>query len=171
MKVRRGESRARLEGDRAPSSLGFLLSQMGIYASQKFAERIGALDIHPGQFRLLNVVDAAEGESQQAIAEAIEVPASRMVALVDELEERGLVERRTHATDRRVHSLHLTSKGRELLERGRELAHEHEAELTRGMTSGDRAKLMELLKKLASKQGIGSSVHPGLSGGHATPKS
>jgi DNA-binding MarR family transcriptional regulator len=162
--VNGGDSGPPLEGDRAPSSLGFLLSQMGIYASQKFAERIGALDLHPGQFRVLNVVDAAEGESQHAIAAATEVPASRMVALVDELEGRGLVERRPHATDRRVRSLYLTSKGRNLLERGREIASEHEAALTKGMTAGDRAKLVELLRKLASEQGIGSSVHPGLSG-------
>ncbi len=156
-----------LKGDKAPSSLAFLLSQIGIYASRKFAERIGALGIHPGLFRVLNVVDAAEGESQQAIGEAIQVPASRMVALVDELEGLGLVERRPHPSDRRIRSLHLTAKGSKLLERGRKIAAEHEAELTKGMAAADRARLVELLRKLADGQGIGPGVHPGLSDPHA----
>ena len=77
-----------------PRHLGFLLSQVGIYASQRFAEAIGEAGIHPPLFRVLNVVDAAEGESQQAIGDAIQAPPSRMVAIVDELEERGLIERR-----------------------------------------------------------------------------
>ncbi len=56
----------------------------------------------------MNVVDAAAGQSQQAIAEAIGAPPSRMVAIVDELEQRGLIERRPHPSDRRVHALYLT---------------------------------------------------------------
>ena len=83
-----------LPADKAGSSIGFLLSQVGIYAAKRFAERISAIELHPPEFRVMNVVDAAEGLSQQAIGEAIQAPASRMVAIVDELEGRGLVERR-----------------------------------------------------------------------------
>src|SRR5689334_18038180 len=75
-----------LVGDKAPSSLAFLLSQVGIYASRRFAERLAEIDLQPPLFRVLNVIDAAEGLSQQAIAAAIQAPASRMVAIVDELE-------------------------------------------------------------------------------------
>jgi DNA-binding MarR family transcriptional regulator len=152
-----------IKGDKAPSSLGFLLSQVGIYASRRFAQRIGALDLHPGLFRILNVVEATEGQSQQAIGDAIEVPASRMVALVDELEQRGLVERRPDPEDRRVRVLHLTPKGRRLLERGQKIAAEHEADLTKGMSPADRERLMSLLRELADNQGLAAGVHPGLS--------
>src|SRR5690242_10371350 len=97
--------------DKAPSSLAFLLSQVGIFASQRFAGRLAALDLQPPQFRVLNMVDAAEGQSQQAIGEAIGAPASRMVAIVDELERRGLVERRPHPSDRRIRTIFLTGEG------------------------------------------------------------
>jgi DNA-binding MarR family transcriptional regulator len=153
-----------LKHDKAPSSLAFLLSQVGVYASQRFAQRIAALDIHPPLFRVLNVVDAAEGQSQQAIGEAIEAPASRMVAIVDELEQRGLLERRPHPRDRRIRALYLTAKGRALLARGRKIAMEHEQELMRGMTQTDRKQLVALLQKIVDGQGIGRGVHPGLSG-------
>jgi DNA-binding MarR family transcriptional regulator len=152
------------QADAAPSSLGFLLSQVGIYASQRFAERIAAADLHPPQFRVLNFVDAAEGQSQQAIGRAIGAPASRMVAIVDELEERGLVERRPHLSDRRIRAVYLTPAGRKALARGRKIAAEHEEELTRGMSEADRKRLVALLQKLVDAQGIGPGVHPGLGG-------
>jgi DNA-binding MarR family transcriptional regulator len=150
-------------GDRASSSLGFLLSQVGIYASRRFAQRLSTLDLQPPEFRVLNVVAAAEGLSQQAIAEAIQAPASRMVAIVDELEESGLVERRQQPGDRRVHALYLTDEGREVLAKGRRIAAEHEAELTRGMSVADRKRLVSLLGKIVESQEIGAGVHPGLS--------
>lgn len=149
--------------DKAPSTLAFLLSQVGTFAARRFAERIAALDLQPPQFRVLNMVDASEGQSQQAIGEAIQAPASRMVAIVDELEERGLVERRPHPSDRRVRTLYLTGEGRALLARGRKVAAEHEGDLTRGMSATDRKRLTALLQKVVEAQGIGRGVHPGLS--------
>jgi DNA-binding MarR family transcriptional regulator len=155
-------SSKRVASDRASSSLGFLLSQVGIHAARRFSERLAAIDLHPPLFRVMNVVDAAEGQSQQAIGEAIQAPASRMVAIVDELEERGLLERRPHPSDRRVRALHLTAEGRRMLARGRRIAAEHEEELTRGMSKADRARLIALLQGLVDEQGIGRG-HPGLS--------
>jgi DNA-binding MarR family transcriptional regulator len=153
-----------IAGDRAPSTLAFLLSQVGIYAARQFSERIGEIGLHPALFRVLNLVDAAEGRSQQAIGQAIEVPASRMVALVDELAELGLVERRPDPSDRRVRALHLTAKGRKTLARGREIARDHEEELTRGMPAADRERLTKLLQKIVDEQTIGRGIHPGLGG-------
>jgi len=159
------DSGTRLEGkDKAPSSLGFLLSQVGVYASQRFAWRIAAIDLQPPLFRVLNAVDVVEGQSQGAIGEAIGAPASRMVAIVDELESRGLVERRPHPSDRRIRAVYLTPKGRKLLARGRKLAAEHEEELTRGMSAAERKQLVALLQKVVEEQEIGAGVHPGLSG-------
>jgi DNA-binding MarR family transcriptional regulator len=154
----------RINGDRAPSTLAFLLSQVGIHASRQFAEKIAAVDLNPPLFRVLNLVDAAEGQSQQAIGAAIDVPASRMVALVDELEQRGLVERRPKPNDRRVRALYLTRKGRNALARGREIAKEHEEALTRGLNPTDRKRLVALLQQIVDEQAIGKGVHPGLSG-------
>ncbi len=152
-----------LAGDRAPSSVAFLLSQVGIHASQRFARRLAEIDLHPPQFRVMNMVDAVEGRSQQAIAEAIGAPPSRMVAIIDELEQRGLVERRPHPGDRRVHALYLSAAGRRLLARGRKIAAAHEEELMRGLRGADRKRLVALLQLVVDEQGIGSGVHPGLS--------
>jgi DNA-binding MarR family transcriptional regulator len=152
-----------IDGDHAPQTLAFLLSQVGIHASRRFAERIAAVDLNPPLFRVLNLVAAAEGQSQQAIAAAIEIPPSRMVALVDELEQRGLVERRPKPEDRRVRALFLTAKGKRCLERGRRIAAEHEDELTKGMNATDRKLLISMLQQIVDQQALGKGVHPGLS--------
>jgi DNA-binding MarR family transcriptional regulator len=150
-------------GDRAPQTLAFLLSQVGIHASRRFAERIADVDLNPPLFRVLNLVAAAEGQSQQAIGAAIEIPPSRMVALVDELEQRGLVERRPKPEDRRVRALFLTAEGKRCLERGRKIAAEHEKALTKGMSATDRKLLISMLQQIVDQQALGKGVHPGLS--------
>jgi DNA-binding MarR family transcriptional regulator len=152
-----------LNGDKAPQTLAFLLSQVGIHASRRFAERIAAVDLNPPLFRVLNLVAAGEGQSQQAIGAAIEIPASRMVALVDELEQHGFVERRPKPEDRRVRALFLTPKGKRCLERGRKIAKEHEQELTEGMSATDRKLLVSMLEQIVDQQALGKGVHPGLS--------
>ena len=80
--------------DRAPRSVGFLISQLGFFSSRRFTEALEPLGIGPRDFLLMRFVAAADGQSQQTLAEQLGVPASRMVALVDHLEEMGLVERR-----------------------------------------------------------------------------
>ena len=60
-------------------------------------EALEPVGIDPREFLLMRFVAASEGQSQQALAERLGVPASRMVALVDRLEEAGLVERRPNA--------------------------------------------------------------------------
>jgi DNA-binding MarR family transcriptional regulator len=136
---------------------------VGAYASRRFAERIAEVGLHPPLFRVLNVVDAAEGRSQQAIGEAIQAPASRMVALVDELEQRGLVERRPDPDDRRIRALYLTPAGKKVLAKGRRIATRHEEELTRGMSASDKKRLVAILQRLVEAQELGEGVHPGLS--------
>jgi DNA-binding MarR family transcriptional regulator len=93
----------------------FLLTQLGTHAAQAFAARIGELDLTPPQTGLLRAVAVEEGRSQQALAQHLGTPATRLVALVDGLEQRGLLERRRNPDDRRLHAVHLTEAGRALL--------------------------------------------------------
>src|SRR3954466_691973 len=66
----------------APRSVGFLISQLGLASSKRFADELRPLGIHPGEFALMRFVSAAAGQSQHALAEQLAVPPSRMVAKV-----------------------------------------------------------------------------------------
>lgn len=148
--------------DRPPRSVGFLISQLGFFSSRAFMDALEPAGIDPREFLLMRFVAASEGQSQQALAERLAVPASRMVALVDGLEEAGLIERRPDPEDRRVRGLHLTRKGRNVLERAGKIAIDYETRLCAGINREEREQLIDLLQKLQASQTDLGGVHPGL---------
>jgi DNA-binding MarR family transcriptional regulator len=148
--------------DSPPRSVGFLISQLGFFSSRGFMDALKPVGIDPREFLLMRFVAAAEGQSQQALAERLAVPASRMVGLVDHLEEAGLVERRPDLEDRRVRGLYLTRKGRGALERAGKIAIDYETRLCAGINREERELLIDLLQKLQAGQTALRGVHPGL---------
>ena len=74
----------------------------------------------PAHFRALSIIDPDEPRPMRAMASALCCDASMATWLVDRLEERGLVERRTPPNDRRVKTVVLTSLGIRTRERLRE---------------------------------------------------
>ena len=148
--------------DQAPRSVGFLISQLGFFSSKGFMEALEPVGIGPREFLLMRFVDSSQGQSQQALAERLGVPPSRMVALVDHLEDAGLVERRPEPEDRRVRGLHLTRKGRGALERAAKIAIDYETRLCAGIDREEREQLIDLLQKLQASQTHLRGVHPGL---------
>jgi DNA-binding MarR family transcriptional regulator len=139
----------------------FLLSQLGYHSSRLWQGRLAPLGLEPRHVMLLRHVAIAEGRSQQALGEAVQIPPSRMVALVDALEQRGLLRRRPDPNDRRVRTLHLTRDGWRLLDKVMEISLEHERQLCKGLQPAEREQLITLLSRLAAEQGLGEGVHPG----------
>jgi DNA-binding MarR family transcriptional regulator len=148
--------------EQAPRSVGFLISQLGFFSSKGFMEALEPVGIGPKEFLLMRFVDSAQGQSQQALAERLGVPPSRMVALVDHLEDSGLLERRPDPEDRRVRGLYLTRRGRGALERAAKIAIDHETRLCAGIDREEREQLIDLLQKLQASQTHLKGVHPGL---------
>jgi DNA-binding MarR family transcriptional regulator len=142
--------------------LGFLLAQLGTAAHRQFAERLARLDLHPRHFGMLSHLAGSEGGSQQALSDALGVHRSAVVALVDELEQRGLAERRRDPADRRAYTLYLTPPGRKLLADLEQVADEHDAELLTALNASERAQLISLLQRVAESQGLAAGVHPNL---------
>lgn len=149
-------------GERVPKpGAAFLLSQLGGHSSRQWTARLAAIDLEPREVMLFRHVAQAEGRSQGDLARAIGLPASRIVALVDRLEARGWIERRTSPTDRRTRPLFLTPTGRAVLDRIATVSAEHEAELTHGLDATDRKRLIKLLRRVAAERGLIEGVHPG----------
>jgi DNA-binding MarR family transcriptional regulator len=148
--------------DAPPRSVGFLISQLGFFSSKGFMEALAPAGIDPREFLLLRFVAASEGRSQQALAERLGIPPSRMVALVDHLEEGGLLERRPDPEDRRVRGLHLTRKGRSVLDKAGKIAIDYETQLCAGINREERELLIDLLQKLQAGQTHLRGVHPGM---------
>ncbi|MBP1161923.1 MULTISPECIES: MarR family winged helix-turn-helix transcriptional regulator [Rhodococcus] len=141
--------------------VSFLLSQLGMYATARFAERLSALELQPSDVGLLRLIATDPGMSQQALATKLGVVPSRVVALVDGLQAKGLVERQRSARDRRNYELHLSVGGRAVMAQMREIGEAHEADLVAALSAEERRTLGELLAKVATSHGIEPDVHPG----------
>jgi DNA-binding MarR family transcriptional regulator len=140
-------------------AVGFTVSSIGFAVARRFHETLAPLDLEPREFALLRAVSAAEGLSQQAAAERMRVPPSRMVAFVDALEARGLLERRHNALDRRTRALYVTPAGRELFARALALATELERHLCAQLNGAERELLLELLQRVGAQLGIDAGTH------------
>jgi DNA-binding MarR family transcriptional regulator len=139
----------------------FLLAQVGAHAASKFAERLAPLGLTPPDAGILRLLRVTAGLSQQELAAKLGIHPSRLVALLDELEQKDLVERKSNPDDRRQYSLHLTEKGEKKLEEIGHVAQRHQEALCAALSLEECAKLAELLRKIADQQGLTPGVHPG----------
>jgi len=141
--------------------VAFLLAQLGHHATTLFAEQMATLELTPPHAGILRAIAAESGRSQQALSAQLGMLPSRVVVYVDELEERGYVERRRNPDDRRLHALYLTAAGTKLMRKISELARQHERRLTAGLDPEQRSTLRDLLAAVATQQGLTPHVHPG----------
>jgi DNA-binding MarR family transcriptional regulator len=145
-------------GERAPA---FLLAQVGAHAAARFAARLEPLDLTPAHAGAIRVLALSPGISQRELSDRLGLSPSRLVGLLDQLERRGLVERRSDADDRRNHALHLTPAGTDTLRAIGRIAVEHQDEMCRSLGGEERATLARLLDRIASDHGLTPGVHPG----------
>jgi DNA-binding MarR family transcriptional regulator len=144
-----------------PTGAAFLLAQLGAHAADRFGQRIKRLRLAPRHAGILRIIARTPSCNQRALAIRLGVLPSRMVVLLDELTEKGLVERKRSTKDRRHSELVLTKRGRAMLQKLSKLAAEHEADLCAALTCKERDLLAALLRKIVHQQGLTPDVHPG----------
>jgi DNA-binding MarR family transcriptional regulator len=141
----------------------FLLAQVGAHAGAKFAARMQAINLSPPLVGMLRFLARNPGSTQRELAEAIGMPASRLVAMVDELERRKLVRRARDDEDRRSHRITLTAGGEAELTIIAKAASEHQNELLSALSPQEQDQLAGLLQRIAAEQHLRPGIHPGLS--------
>ncbi|WP_281918053.1 MarR family winged helix-turn-helix transcriptional regulator [Nocardia sputorum] len=140
----------------------FLLSQLGHHVSHRFTERLVPLGIEPAHFGILTHLARSDGCSQQELANLLRVHRNAMVGLIDELEEKGLIQRRVHPADRRAHAVHLTESAHTLLAAATAEAEALEEEIFAPLDDAERARLIQLLRRASAHAGLPRGAHPGL---------
>jgi DNA-binding MarR family transcriptional regulator len=142
--------------------VAFNLSSVGYAIARQFKSILVPFELHPREFAVLRAVGADEGRPQQALGDHLQIPRSRMVSIVDELEARGFLERRPNPTDRRVRELYLTDAGRTLLAEAFEQAVSYERRVTGPLSAEEREQLLDLLERISSSLGIEPGAHVAL---------
>src|ERR687887_511152 len=133
------------------SSALFLLKRLGMAAKEQSLPAYEEAGLHPYHHAILAVLDEGSRETQGAIADALGYDRGQLVGLLDELEERNLVERRRDPADRRRHLVRLTPDGKRALAKLRALARQLEDNFLASLDEDERAQLHALLRRLAAQ--------------------
>src|SRR5260370_18359873 len=129
---------------------GYLMARLGQRSSRRFALALEPLGLHPKHFGVLTIVAAQPGITQNELRDRTAIDPSSMVAVIDELEERGLAERRPHPTDRRARTVYVTEEGERTIQLIRELGARLQDELFGALTEDEQRTRHQILVKLAS---------------------
>jgi DNA-binding MarR family transcriptional regulator len=133
--------------------LGYVLRRAQLAVFMAFIDALKSVDLTPGKYSVLLLIDENPGLPQSMICEALGILKSNFVSLLHEFERRGLAERRAGSADGRTNALHLTRKGRALLRKATGLSRAHEARLTKALGREHRALLQSLLQELIQVTG------------------
>jgi DNA-binding MarR family transcriptional regulator len=130
-----------------------LLAKIGKAVERWFSEALKPSELTPKHVGVLLQV-SAQPTSQQALCESIGVDASKLVGLLNDLEDEGLIARKRDPADRRRHIVEVSEEGRSLVAAGERAIAEVEERLFAGLDADERAQLRRLLAQVADTSGI-----------------
>jgi DNA-binding MarR family transcriptional regulator len=131
------------------SSTSHLLKRLGWVIKERSAGAFQSTGLSPYHYAVLALLDEEPRETQAMIADALGYDRSHLVGLLDELEDRGLIERQRDPADRRRHLVTLTSDGRTALNKLRSVVKSIEDDFLAPLDAEQREALHTLLLLLA----------------------
>lgn len=131
--------------------VGYRLRRASGRMMSDFGSSMAPLALRPVLFAMLCVVRASPGIIQMGLGAELGIQRANLVPLVNELTGRDLIERRPAPNDRRAYALYLTGEGERLLDQAEKMVGEHEERMLAALTRPERAKLLELLAKIAAE--------------------
>jgi DNA-binding MarR family transcriptional regulator len=134
-----------------PDAIGYVLRRVQLAIFDDFIRSLASVDLRPSQFSALVVIDRNPGLKQTQVSEALGIKRANFVALVDELEQRGLARRRQVHGDRRSYALELTEAGQACLRAARALQAKHERRIAARLGPGGREALLKFLQALLDR--------------------
>lgn len=133
--------------------LGYQIAQAQLSTLDVFQQRIGKPhDLRPVEFTILALVHHNPGVSARQLARALAVTPPNLTNWLERLERRGLVSRERSETDRRTQHVSTTPKGAKIARTAAESVIEGERATFDHLSPAERALLLELLHKVASRR-------------------
>jgi len=129
--------------------MGYLLKHAQLRMAELNAAALAPFGITGRQLAVLLAIDSQAPLSQQEAAGRLGVDRTTMVALIDELEGKQLVQRRQDPADRRKNVVALTPAGRATLAEAGKASDEAERRLLAPLTGDQAAQVREALRMIA----------------------
>ena len=131
-------------------SVGFLITRAHFRMHRDFMAALEPLRIEPRHVGCLTALEDTGPIPQAELARALGVSGASIVQMVDDLEHRGLVERRRRESDRRTQLLHLLPDASDVARQARELGTSVVGARMDRLGAAERRRLMDLLVRLVS---------------------
>ncbi|MFE1603283.1 MarR family winged helix-turn-helix transcriptional regulator [Methylobacterium sp. ID0610] len=100
--------------DRVEDCISFLVGKAAQQISRRARDALAGHGVTPPQYAVLKVLWERDGQSGAELGARLLIDSATITGLADRLQTAGLLERRPHGEDRRVNSLFLTPRGRDL---------------------------------------------------------
>ncbi len=126
-------------------TIGFLFHDIARLFRKRFEQRSRQFGLTRSQWQVLAYLSLNEGINQTTLADLLDVEPITAGRILDKMEERGLIERRRHLSDRRIWLLYLTPKSRPLLEQMHSTARLTREEALDGLPEEERQRLFDTL--------------------------
>lgn len=137
---------------------GFLLAQLGRAVTRQYRCALSPIGLKPRETQTLLRLRDDGAMSQQALGAALDIDASNLVALLNDLEADGLISRRRDPEDRRRHVVEVSKRGTKLLCEVERAAAEVEDRFFAALDEDERLALQGLLARVARSADVPSPV-------------
>lgn len=134
---------------------GHLIRRLHQISTHVFTQRVreAGFDLTPVQYAALDALGTNTGIDQARLAEMVAKDRATTGAVVDRLEQKGLVSRNVSERDKRARVLTLTPEGSALLRRLAPVVEDLQREILRGLDDDDYRQFIELAAKAAAVSG------------------
>lgn len=131
------------------SEIEFLLARARALGSSRANERFSEIGLRARGYAVLSLAASGLNPTQRELASFLCLDASQIVALVDALEQKGLVVRQPAPNDRRTNVIQATQQGQELYAQARVVSAAADQDALSALTASERETLRALLSKVA----------------------
>ena len=143
----------------ARESFGFLLAVAAHRFRASFEVALEPLGLQVKHVAVLGTLACFGPVPQQQLGTSVCIDRTSMVALIDEMQERGLLRREPDPNDRRAYRIHLTAEGNDLLGRANALTKDVEDSCFGPLSADDRARLKRMLQEVVDVGALSGFEH------------
>ena len=130
------------------SLLGYNARRAALAVISVFIERMAPYGMRPVEFSVASLICHNPGVTSRQLCTALGLLPPNLVALVNSLEQRGLIAKRPHPSDGRATGLHPTEAGLKLMAQAEAAAAQLELDVGNRLTPSQHETLIRLLKKV-----------------------
>ena len=131
----------------------FYLKRTYIVMRKMLDDRLSAFDLTTSQFEVLGYLSHTEGLEQQQLQICSGITSATLTGILDKLEARGLLVRRSSEADKRAKIVAMTAHGHETFNQLADVLATFEDDMLNGFSPAERALLADWLERIAHNLG------------------